>query len=106
MEAVRTSETSAYFNENTRRYIPESCHIGINEVRKFSDVGCSGNMTMKLRAPEQESIKRRDQEASILATYSGGQRFKSGSGDRLLYVRILVVFLDPFLKVLEWYRYL
>jgi hypothetical protein len=25
MEAVRTSETSVYFNETTRRYIPESC---------------------------------------------------------------------------------
>jgi hypothetical protein len=27
MEAVRTSETSAYFKETTRRYIPESCHL-------------------------------------------------------------------------------
>jgi hypothetical protein len=26
MEAVRTSETSVY-NETTRRYIPESCHL-------------------------------------------------------------------------------
>jgi hypothetical protein len=27
MEAVRTSETSANFNETTRRYIPEDCHF-------------------------------------------------------------------------------
>jgi hypothetical protein len=26
MEAVRTSEMSAYFNETRRRYIPEGCH--------------------------------------------------------------------------------
>jgi N-dimethylarginine dimethylaminohydrolase len=27
MEAVRTSEASAYSNEITRRYIPEVCHL-------------------------------------------------------------------------------
>jgi hypothetical protein len=27
MEAVRTSETSVYFNGTTRRYIPEGCHF-------------------------------------------------------------------------------
>jgi hypothetical protein len=27
MEAARTSETSVYFNENTRRYRSEGCHI-------------------------------------------------------------------------------
>jgi hypothetical protein len=27
MEAVHTSETSVYFNETTRRYIPEGCHL-------------------------------------------------------------------------------
>jgi hypothetical protein len=27
MEAVRTSETSLYFNETIRRYIPEGCHF-------------------------------------------------------------------------------
>jgi hypothetical protein len=27
MEAVRTSKTSVYFNETTRRYIPESCRL-------------------------------------------------------------------------------
>jgi len=27
MEAVRTSETSVYFHETTRRYVPESCHL-------------------------------------------------------------------------------
>jgi hypothetical protein len=27
MEAVRTSETSAYSNETTRRYIPEGSHL-------------------------------------------------------------------------------
>jgi hypothetical protein len=30
MEAVRTSETSVYFNETTGRYIPESCHLQVN----------------------------------------------------------------------------
>jgi hypothetical protein len=25
--AVRASETSVYFNETTRRYIPEGCHL-------------------------------------------------------------------------------
>jgi hypothetical protein len=27
MEAVRTPETSVYFNEATRRYIPEGYHL-------------------------------------------------------------------------------
>jgi hypothetical protein len=27
MEAVRTCETSAYLNKNTRRCMPESCHL-------------------------------------------------------------------------------
>jgi hypothetical protein len=27
MEAVRASEMSVYFNETTRRYIPEGCHL-------------------------------------------------------------------------------
>jgi hypothetical protein len=27
MEAVRISETSAYSNQTTRRYIPEGCHF-------------------------------------------------------------------------------
>jgi hypothetical protein len=27
MEAIRMSETSVYFNETTRRYIPEYCHL-------------------------------------------------------------------------------
>jgi hypothetical protein len=30
MEAVRTSETTVYFDETTRRYIPESCHLELN----------------------------------------------------------------------------
>jgi hypothetical protein len=29
-EALHTSETSVYFNETTRRYIPESCHLQPN----------------------------------------------------------------------------
>jgi hypothetical protein len=29
MEAVRTSETSIYFNLNTRWYIQEDCHIHV-----------------------------------------------------------------------------
>jgi hypothetical protein len=27
MEAVRASETSAYFNDTTRSYIPDGCHL-------------------------------------------------------------------------------
>jgi hypothetical protein len=27
MEALRTSESSFYFNETTRRHIPEGCHL-------------------------------------------------------------------------------
>jgi hypothetical protein len=27
MGAVRTSETSLYFNDTTRRYIPQGCHL-------------------------------------------------------------------------------
>jgi len=34
MEAVRTSETSIYFKENTRCYIPESRHL--HAVQVFS----------------------------------------------------------------------
>jgi hypothetical protein len=29
-EAVRTSETSVYFNKTSRRYIPEDCHLQID----------------------------------------------------------------------------
>jgi hypothetical protein len=29
MEAVRNAETSVYFHETTRRYIPEICHLHI-----------------------------------------------------------------------------
>jgi hypothetical protein len=27
MKAVRTADTSVYFDETTRRYIPDSCHL-------------------------------------------------------------------------------
>jgi hypothetical protein len=27
MESVRTSETAVYFNETTRHYVPEGCHL-------------------------------------------------------------------------------
>jgi hypothetical protein len=30
MMAVRTSETSVYFNETTRHYIPKSCHFYVS----------------------------------------------------------------------------
>jgi hypothetical protein len=29
MEAVRNSDTSVYFNETTRRYVPVGCHLRI-----------------------------------------------------------------------------
>jgi hypothetical protein len=35
MEAVRTSETSLYF-EPIRRYIPEGCHLQANTVRHYT----------------------------------------------------------------------
>jgi hypothetical protein len=39
METVHISETSVYFNETTRRYIPEGCHLHTllrhNVVRDF-----------------------------------------------------------------------
>jgi hypothetical protein len=36
MEAVRISESSVYFNETTRRYIPESCHLQtFNSLRRY-----------------------------------------------------------------------
>jgi hypothetical protein len=40
MEAVNTSETSVYFNETTRCYILESCHLHISsrENMKFHSV--------------------------------------------------------------------
>jgi hypothetical protein len=33
MEAVCTSETSVYFNETTRRYISEGCHLGTRRLK-------------------------------------------------------------------------
>jgi hypothetical protein len=38
MEAVRTYETSVYFNETTRRYTPEGCHLRLHDcfVKEFS----------------------------------------------------------------------
>jgi hypothetical protein len=32
MEAVRTSETSVYSNETTRRYVPEGSHLNIKFI--------------------------------------------------------------------------
>jgi hypothetical protein len=32
MEAVRTSEKSVYFNQTTRRYTPEGCHVVVEQV--------------------------------------------------------------------------
>jgi hypothetical protein len=31
-EAARTSETSVYFNETTRRYVAESCHLRVKVI--------------------------------------------------------------------------
>jgi hypothetical protein len=36
MEAVRTPETSVYFNETTRRYIPENPESVFWEVSQYS----------------------------------------------------------------------
>jgi hypothetical protein len=37
MAAVRTSKTSAYFNENTRRYIPEGHHLNTSTCFHFEN---------------------------------------------------------------------
>jgi hypothetical protein len=39
MEAVLTSETSIYFNEATRCYIPESCHLIISLTKEYEWAG-------------------------------------------------------------------
>jgi hypothetical protein len=39
MKAVRTSETSVYFNETTLRYIPEGCHTSISISRTSHRIG-------------------------------------------------------------------
>jgi hypothetical protein len=36
IEAGRTADTSDYFNE-TRRYIPESCHLMVTEAVRTSE---------------------------------------------------------------------
>jgi hypothetical protein len=36
MEAVRISETSVYFNETTRRCIPEGCHHPITQLIRIT----------------------------------------------------------------------
>jgi hypothetical protein len=46
MEAVLTSETSVYFNETTRLYIPEVCHIHTR-----SSDNPKSHTTMKLLVP-------------------------------------------------------
>jgi hypothetical protein len=46
MEAVRTSETSMYFYQTTRRYIPEGCHLHIRRrvsLKPQPIVVCIGN---------------------------------------------------------------
>jgi len=35
IEAVRTSQTSVYFYENIRRYIPENCHLNLLNYAPF-----------------------------------------------------------------------
>jgi hypothetical protein len=35
MEEVRTCETSVYFNETTRRYIPEGCNLHIRRLENL-----------------------------------------------------------------------
>jgi hypothetical protein len=39
MEAVCTSETSVYYNETTRRSIPEGYHLHSNETSGFIKAG-------------------------------------------------------------------
>jgi hypothetical protein len=38
IETVRTSETSIYF-ENTRHYIPDSCHVNIDWLMRLREIG-------------------------------------------------------------------
>jgi hypothetical protein len=59
MEAVRTSETSIYFHDTTRRYIAESCHIQNNicqpgrscakDLRKNEDDSIGGETCRALK---------------------------------------------------------
>jgi hypothetical protein len=46
MESVHTSETSVYFNETTRRYIPKSCHLHTRGRKNFK----SHMMNLRLSA--------------------------------------------------------
>jgi hypothetical protein len=39
MEAVRTPETSVYFDEATRRYISEVCHLHIRRYQNLKFLG-------------------------------------------------------------------
>jgi hypothetical protein len=39
VEVVRTSETSVYFNETTRRYIAEGCHLRTHRHENLKSQG-------------------------------------------------------------------
>jgi hypothetical protein len=41
MEAVRTSETSVYFNGTTWCYIPESCSLHTRRLENLEIIACS-----------------------------------------------------------------
>jgi hypothetical protein len=54
MEAVSTSETLEYFNETTRRYIPEGYHI---HIRRRENMKCH-----KLVREGRESKTRKERK--------------------------------------------
>jgi hypothetical protein len=65
MEAVRTSETSVYFSEIIRRYIPESCHLHTRRRENLKShivFMCPGKfenlhvLFLQLAKPRQETV--------------------------------------------------
>jgi hypothetical protein len=46
-EAVRTSETCIYFNETTRRYIPEGCRVHTRRHEKSHTVNITYTLETK-----------------------------------------------------------
>jgi hypothetical protein len=65
MEAVRTSETSVYFNETTRRYIPEGCHLQVKLKLYFCYI-LSGGETDKYNT---ETLSKSRIQVSMLTSW-------------------------------------
>jgi hypothetical protein len=68
IEVLRTSETSIYFNETTRRYIPESCHLHTRRranLKSEEELECPADSEERSVTAMQRSFRTQFQMESL-----------------------------------------